>query len=274
MTSQSFESQTVLVTGGAAGIGRLMAERALDRGAHVVLWDISEEALDEAVSALSRRGQSHQRVKGVWCDVSKREAVYRAAETTTSEVGPVDVLINNAGIVSGDRFFDLDDSAIERTIGVNTMSLFWTAKAFVPSMIARNSGHVVTIASAAGVVGVPKLADYCASKHAAVGFDESLRLELRQSAPNVKTTVVCPYYINTGMFDGVQTRFPSLLPILEPEQVADRVITAIEKGETRVIMPPIVRLIPLLRMLPTRVLDGVTELLGVHDSMHEFRGRA
>ena len=81
-------------------------------------------------------------------------------------------------------------------------------KAFLPAMVARNSGHIVSIASSAGLFGVTGLADYCASKFAAVGFDESLRFELEaMGKTGVHTTVVCPYYINTGMFDGVRTRY-------------------------------------------------------------------
>ena len=86
--------------------------------------------------------------------------------------------------------------------------IFQTVKAFLPAMVARNSGHIVSIASSAGLFGVTGLADYCASKFAAVGFDESLRFELEaMGKTGVHTTVVCPYYINTGMFDGVQTRY-------------------------------------------------------------------
>ncbi len=95
---------------------------------------------------------------------------------------------------------------IEKTFQVNTMAHLWLGKAFLPSMIEKNHGHVVTIASMAGKFGMAGLCDYCASKFAAVGFDESLRNELvHMGKDNVHTTVVCPYFINTGMFDGVQT---------------------------------------------------------------------
>ena len=95
-------------------------------------------------------------------------------------------------------------------------------------MIQRNRGHIVTIASASGLIGVARLADYASSKWAAVGFDESLRAELSKVAPGVMTTVVCPFYINTGMFRGVRSRFPFLLPILEEDDVARRVVHAIQ----------------------------------------------
>ena len=124
------------------------------------------------------------------------------AAAGSDEVGPVDVLVNNAGVISGQLLSELTDEAIERTLAVNTLALFWCTRAFLPAMVERRRGHVVTLASAAGLVGVVRQTDYSASKHAAVGFAESLRFELRRYAPEVHTTLVCPFYINTGMFDG------------------------------------------------------------------------
>jgi len=117
------------------------------------------------------------------------------------------------------------------------------------------------------------LADYAASKWAAMGFDESLRGELRQIAPGVKTTVVCPYYIDTGMFSGVKSRFPWLLPILREDDVATRVVAAIQRDRRRLMMPPLVYLVPMMRVLPVGVFDWVASFLGVNASMDEFKGR-
>ena len=133
---------------------------------------------------------------------------------------------------------------------------------------------MVTIASAAGLVGVARQTDYSASKHAAVGFDESLRVELARTAPAIRTTVVCPYYIDTGMFDGVQTRFPKLLPILDPDDVVERIVVAIERGRARLILPPLVRIVPLARVLPPRLADRVMAFFGVNASMDHFHGRS
>jgi len=105
-----------------------------------------------------------------------------------------------------------------------------------------------------------------------VGFDESLRVELARSAPGVRTTVVCPYYVDTGMFAGVRTRVPWLLPILRPEPVARRIVDAVERDRPMLVMPPIVRLLPALRVLPPRAFDRVMDLFGVNRSMDEFRG--
>jgi all-trans-retinol dehydrogenase (NAD+) len=131
----------------------------------------------------------------------------------------------------------------------------------------------VNLASAAGLVGVARQTDYSASKHAAVGFDESLRVELKKVAPGVVTTVVCPYYVDTGMFEGVKTRFPRLLPILRQDDVADRIVQAIERDRRRLIMPPLVRLVPAMRVLPPRLFDVIMDLFGVNVSMDAFAGR-
>jgi len=260
----------VLITGGASGIGRLMALKLAALGARVSVWDIDRARLDDAVAELVTGTEP---AHGFHCDVSRREDVYRVAAETTAAAGAVDILINNAGIVSGRSFLELPDEKIEATFAINTLGLFWVTKAFLPQMIERKRGHVVTIASASALVGVAKLADYAASKWAAMGFDESLRVELRQIAPQIQTTVVCPYYIDTGMFRGVKSRFPWLMPILDENEVAARIVRCIERDERRLFMPPAVHLLPLLRMLPVGVFDWIATFLGVNASMDEFKGR-
>lgn len=265
-----FAGKRILITGAGSGLGRRMALSMGREGATIIGWDISDQALDSVMAELKlATGRDHH---GFVCDVSSSDSVYRTAEQVISRAGLPDILINNAGVVSGKHFLACSDREIERTMGVNTMSLFWTAKAFLPEMIARNAGHVVTVASAAGLVGVARLADYCASKFAAVGFDESLRAELRQLAPGVKTTVICPYYISTGMFAGVKTRFPWLLPILSENYAAGCMVRAIRKRRPRLIMPPLVFAIPLLRLIPVGVFDWVANFLGINVSMEDFKG--
>ena len=104
-------------------------------------------------------------------------------------------------------------------------------KAFLPEMLASDQGHIVTIASVAGTIGVCGLVDYCASKFGAVGFDESLRMELRTLKSRVRTTCICPYYIDTGMFKGVKTRFSIFLPIMKEDYVVNRILNAILQNE-------------------------------------------
>ncbi len=261
----------ILITGGASGIGRLIALRLASQGGRLVIWDINADRMQGVVDELNRDHSGGAR--GYVCDVSDRQQVYETARRVQQEVGAIEILINNAGVVSGKRFLELDDAQIERTMGINTMALFWTLKSFLPAMVEAGEGHVVTIASAAGTIGVAGLADYCASKWAAVALDESLRVELKQAAPGVKTTVVCPYFIDTGMFHGVRTRFFWLLPILSEQYVADRIVRAIARNKPRLMMPRLVWLVPLLRVLPTRLFDALASFLGINVAMDTFEGR-
>lgn len=262
--------RNILVTGAASGIGRRLAEKIHARGGRLLLWDRDAEGLASLGRDLEARGG------GVWsavCDVTDRDAVAETARRTLAECGPVEVLVNNAGVVSGKTLLDASDDEIQRTLDVNLLSLFWVTRAFLPAMVERNRGHVVTIASAAGLVGVSKLVDYCASKFGAVGFDEALRLELARRDLAIRTTVVCPFYVNTGMFDGVRTRIPWLLPILDVETVTDRIVRAVERNRRRLLLPWVLYTVGPLRLLPPRLFDAVLRLLGVNESMDAFRGR-
>ncbi|HEY7699722.1 MAG TPA: SDR family oxidoreductase, partial [Vicinamibacteria bacterium] len=245
------EDSRVLVTGAASGLGRRLALSIARRKGILVLWDLNREGLEKVAGEIRELGS---KAETAVVDVSNREAVYEASRRSH---GAIDVLINNAGVVSGKGLLEIPDEKIERTFAVNTLSLFWTVKAFLPGMIERGRGHVVTIASAAGLIGVPKLSDYGASKWAAVGFDESLRMELRKLSPAIRTTVVCPYYIRTGLFEGARSRFPWLLPILDEEEASERILRAIERDDKKVVMPAMVRTIPWVRLLPVSWFDWI-----------------
>ena len=137
-------------------------------------------------------------------DITNRHKIYATAEEVKQDVGTVKILINNAGIVSGTSVLDTTDEKIIRTFDVNVLAQFWTIKAFMPDMILGKKGHIVNVASLAGHSGMHKLVDYCSSKFAAVGIDDALKVELHVQGHDsyIKTTVVCPYYISTGMFAG------------------------------------------------------------------------
>jgi all-trans-retinol dehydrogenase (NAD+) len=207
-------------------------------------------------------------------DLSDRAALQATCAEVLACRGGVDILINNAGIVSGGTLLECGDEAIERTFEVNTLAHFWTVRAFLPGMLAAGRGHIVTVASAAGLAGTSRLVDYSASKFAAVGFDEALRMELKRLRSPVRTTVVCPFFINTGMFAGVRTRFDWLLPILSPEYAAGRILRAIEGNRSRLIMPRFLVAVPLARVLPPLLFDALLGFFGVNRSMDEFVGRS
>ncbi|HWK21169.1 MAG TPA: SDR family oxidoreductase [Microbacteriaceae bacterium] len=248
--SFSLSGARVIITGAASGIGRRMADFARARGAEVVGWDLRGSDID--------------------VDVTDSAAVDAAVAAS----GPVDVLINNAGVVSGQRLLESSEAQIRRTFEVNVLAHFWTSRAVLPGMIERGRGKIVTIASAAALLGVARQTDYAASKWAAFGFAESLRAELRKDGSPISTLVVAPYFIDTGMFAGVRTKFPLLLPILQERDVARRVLDAIESGRQQLILPPFARLTPLLRVLPPIAFDAVTDFLGINQTMDEFTGRS
>mmetsp|Transcript_16369 Transcript_16369/g.35491 ORF Transcript_16369/g.35491 Transcript_16369/m.35491 type:complete len:312 (-) Transcript_16369:89-1024(-) len=270
-TRKSVKGEIVLITGSGSGLGRLMAQRFAKLGSTVVLWDVNQAGNEETAKLCKALGVP---TFSYTVDLCSRETIYAMAERVKKEVGDVTILVNNAGVVSGKPFLLCSDQQVDVTMKVNIMAHFWTVKAFLPSMVDTNHGHVVTVASSAGVVGVHGLADYCASKFAAVGFDESIRMELTKlNKTGVKTTCVCPYYIHTGMFDGVQTKFEFLMPILQPDYVADKIINAIQTNQAFLVMPRFNYLAPLFRLLPTSLCDAACVWLGISDSMDGFRGR-
>jgi all-trans-retinol dehydrogenase (NAD+) len=262
--------RNVLITGAASGIGRLMALKAAAKGANLVLWDIDEAGLAKLAAEIRA---NRCKAFSYRCDVSNHQDVYRVAEQVRTDVGMVDVLINNAGVISGKPFLECSDEQVRKTMDVNIMAHFWTVRAFLPDMISASRGHIVTIASAGGIIGVSRMVDYCASKFAAFGFDEALRMEIRKNRWRVKTTVVCPFYINTGMFAGVRSRFPRLLPILDENLVAERIIHAIQFNKKRLLLPLTVYSVWLLRLLPVVLFDWIATFLGINASMDDFRGR-
>lgn len=229
---QKLQGELALVTGGGGGLGRLISLRLSKLGVDIVIWDIKQEGIDETVEMIRANGGT---CVGYKVDISKKEEVYKAADAIRRDVGDITMLVNNAGVVSGRALLDTPDELIERSFNVNVLAHFWTTKTFLPAMLEKDHGHIVTIASLAGHVGIAKLVDYCSSKFAAVGFDEALRLELELLGSNVQTSCICPYFIqSTGMFDDVNSRW---VPTLTSEDVVDRTIYAIQYKQKLAIIP-------------------------------------
>ena len=239
-------------------------------GGNIIVWDINKEGMEKVAREIKDQGG---KVWPYYCDVTDRQMIYKVAAEVKKDVGTVDILVNNAGVVTGKFFLDTPDEDVEYNFRINVLAHFWTTKAFLSDMIKKNDGHIVTISSAAGIIGVKKLSEYCSSKFANFGYNESLRAEFLNRKLNIRTLVVSPYYIDTGMFEGVKTRFPILLPILKQEKVANKIVEAIKKNRQRLIMPWIVYTVWLLRLFPVPFFDFVANFLGINNTMDDFVGR-
>jgi all-trans-retinol dehydrogenase (NAD+) len=260
-----FSGKHVVVTGAAGALGRRMVARFAELGAHVAAWDLNEEGL----RTLDRTAD---RVRTYACDLTAPDAILAAARATLEDLDFVDILVNNAGVTTGHRILDLPDRALENTFAVNALAPFRVTRALLPSMIDRGAGHVVTIASAGGLIGTPRLSAYSASKAAAVSFDEALRLEMKASGLNIRTTVVCPYFVDSELFAGVQTRFSLVLPILSPDRVVEGCLRAIYRKKPRLVMPRFVYVTYLCRLLPVSWFDGLSRFFGITRAMDSYRG--
>lgn len=263
---KQFKGKTVLITGGASGIGRLMGERVLKKEARLIIWDINRENMDDMLGRFSGTG----RISGYIVDVSDKSAVRRAAEEVKQEHGDIDLLINNAGVVTGKYFHEHSLREIDWNIEVNARAPMYVTRQFLPAMMARGEGHICNIASLAGLISNPRMSVYAASKWSVIGWSDSLRLEMKQLGTGVYVTTVMPYYIDTGMFEGVRSR----LPVLNPDKTADKIIRSVEKNRIRVGIPWPAGVIRLLQgVLPVRLFDWlVGELLGIYHTMEQFRG--
>ncbi len=270
---KSVKGLNVLVTGAAMGLGKLFATHAVKEGAAaVVLWDNNEAALKETATELEDLGSSAIRYEAV--DVTSADAVDEAAKRTLADLGVIHVLFNNAGIIRGNGYFwesDLRDA--ELTMEVNAIGPMRVARELLPAMIASGAQcRLVNIASSAGLNAVPRMAPYAASKWAAVGFSDSVRLELEQAGHHkVRVTTVCPTYINTGMFEGAKGIL--FTPMLKQEDVVDQTWNAMLAGSPFVVIPWTSRLNKVLTgVLPTRLRDLYLRQVGVYNSMDEFTG--
>lgn len=187
------------------------------------------------------------------CDIRSPEKLAAVANTIRAEVGHPTVLINNAGVARGKTLLDADPSDIRFTFDVNTLAPFWVVKTFLPDIIARNHGTIVTIASYASFLTIPHMVDYGASKAAALALHEGLTAELttRYNAPKVRTIVVHPGHTKTALFTGYNQNTNFLMPQLEPASLAEAVVKKVLSGTSgSVILPGAGHILTLLRAMP------------------------
>jgi meso-butanediol dehydrogenase / (S,S)-butanediol dehydrogenase / diacetyl reductase len=190
-----FEGKGVLVTGGAAGMGRAIAEAFAGEGAEVVIADINEERVAETAKELSSGGA---KVTSVGCDVTDPAQVDEMVAKANEELGGIDILINNAGVITMDKIVDVTPEDWDFVMDVNAKGVFLCMRATVPGMLERGGGQIVSVASQAGKRGYKLFAHYCASKAAVILLTKGLALEV---APTIRVNCVCPGIVNTEMMD-------------------------------------------------------------------------
>ncbi|MFD4431062.1 SDR family NAD(P)-dependent oxidoreductase [Nocardia sp. NPDC058497] len=274
MKLETVAGKRVLVTGAAMGLGKLFAETAVREGADaVVLWDVNEIALRETAAQLTAQGG---KVHSYVVDVSSQDSIREAADAVRNEIGGIDILVNNAGIVRGNTYFwETENRAdIDMTMAINSLAPMYIALEFLPGMVAgAGQARVLNIASSAGLVANPRMAVYAASKWAALGWSDSVRLELEQAGhDHVKFTTVCPTYINTGMFDGAKGIL--FTPMLEQDDVVETSWREMKNGGALVVLPWTSRMNRALTgLLPIKVRDFYLNAVGVYHSMDQFTGR-
>jgi len=264
-----------IVTGGAMGIGLATCKRLLAEGVSVTIWDIDQAALKTAKKELANLGK----VYFYQCDVTNKRQVQKQVKIAQKEMGCVDILINNAGYVSGGDLLDHPIEDWEKTIDVNLKALLYTIYAVLPEMYKRDDGHIVNISSAAGTIGVAGLSVYAATKWAVWGLTESLRMEALKNGKNgVKYSTIHPGYIATGMFEGAKLGIPGrwIVPLVKNHDVIAKAIVedALKKEKYSPKRPRTVNLNLRFRaLMPDRWFQRFLILMGVAGSMKAWYGR-
>jgi short-subunit dehydrogenase len=267
---KSLQNKRALITGGAQGIGLSIARSLAAAGAEIVLTDIDEDSLGEARSSLTKAGAECHTYN---LDVTDNRSIAATRERLHQEVGRIDLLVNNAGVVHGGAFAEVPLERHLQTLNVNTEGVVAVTHFFLPDLIAAPESHLVNMSSASGLVGLPWGSTYAASKWAVFGFSESLRLELGRSGNgHVGVTVVGPSYVSTGMFDGVKP--PRLTRFLTPERLAAKITQAVLAGRPYVLEPWLIKITPFLKgVLPRPVRDLLSDWFGATTGMRTWEGR-
>lgn len=270
---ESVHGLTVLITGAAQGMGELFARRACaEHAARVVLWDLNAQLLEETAGKLCA-AFGHESVETQVVDLADPAQIAEAASQALS-AGGIDVLVNNAGVVTGKPFAQHSTGQISSAMAVNALAPMYLTHALLPQLGLQRPGRILTIASAAALVSNPNMSVYAASKAAAASFSDSLRLELeREPGRNLAVTTFCPTYVDTGMFAGARRML--FTPLLEKQQVADRAWDAMLRATPMVLLPWTSKLGQALRgVLPRAAWDLLAEkVLGIYHSMDDFSGR-
>ena len=259
----------VLITGAGHGLGRELAKAFGKVGCEIIVTDRELDRVTETVSLLNKSNVS---AFGYAMDVTSPVNVLDVHERIHAEHGSIEVLVNNAGIVSGGTFEHVSIERHKAIYEVNAIGPVVVTHTFLPELIAQPESHIVNIASASALLPLPFASTYAASKWAVLGFSESLLEELKLTGhDHVRVTTVCPGYIATGMFNGVKP--PFMMPMLTPQILAERILRAVEADREVLLTPWQVKFIPFIKaMLPRVIQRWLGQRLGVLDSMQTWRG--
>jgi NADP-dependent 3-hydroxy acid dehydrogenase YdfG len=242
--------QAAAITGAARGIGKATAQAFLRQGMKVAIGDVDLAAAERTAAELG------QRTVALELDVTDRPSFARFLDESERQLGPLDVVVNNAGIMPLGRFVDEDDLTARRMIDINLHGVIFGMKLALERMVPRNRGHIVNIASQAGKFGAPGGATYSATKHAVVGLTEAVRGELRLMNADVDLSYVMPYVVNTELGSGLGEARG--LHNLQPSEVADAIVEALQLGIVEVWVPKSTkRTYQLGQLLPRSITEGM-----------------
>lgn len=256
----------VAITGGARGLGLAAAKALAARGARVAIGDLDGDLASVEAAALPGGGPH----AGYALDVTDPTS-FAAFLDQAAELGDLDIMINNAGIMPVRAYSEEDPAVTRRQVEINVLGVMTGTRLALDRMLPRRRGHIVNVASAAGRVAVPGEAVYTATKHAVVGFDEALRVELRGTGVEVST--ILPSLAATELASGM--RPPRFVPMVKPEQVADAIAKALERPKLEVIVPAWTT--PLIRMtlaLPPNARDRVRDFFRIGEVGSEIDASA
>ena len=249
---RSLAGKVVAITGGARGIGRATATALIAQGARVAIGDIDVPLAEQTARELGSG------TIGLSLDVTDRDSFDAFLRDAETRLGPLDVLINNAGIMPVGPFVAETDRTAQRLVDINLHGVIIGSKLALTRFLPRGRGHLVNIASIAGKAGFPGGATYCATKHAVVGLSEAIRAEVR--ATDIDVSIIMPVVVNTELGSGL--RKSRGVDVIEPEDVANAIVEALQTGRVDVYVPREVGyLARLSQIVGRRVSDGITRLL-------------
>ena len=257
--SRSVSGSVVAITGAARGIGLSVAKALQASGARVAISDIDEPAVGRA--AAEHGLDLHRRL-----DVADGEAFRAFLDEVEAELGPLDALINNAGIMPTGRLIDEDDAVSRRVIEINTLGFIFGTKAALERMVPRGSGHIVNIASTMGEAAVPGLATYNASKAAVLMFSDAARLEYRGSG--VSISAILPGAVKTELGAGIKG--PRGIPSIQPADVAEVVVDTLAGGSSRsrVYVPRVFGLLLNAgKLMPRGLMEALNRAMGAETAV-------